>query len=364
MPFLGAEAAGFSAMKCPVKICGAGPAGMAAALGLARRGRAVVIHERRADVGGRFHGDFQGLENWTTGEDVLEVLEGMGMEINFQCTPFSELVLFDPRGREALCRASRPLFYLVRRGNQPGMLDHGLKQQIQALDQVRIHFRSTTALERGDIMAAGPRGGNIIALGYVFETDMADGVFAAVSNELAPHGYAYLLVQGGRGTLAACLFSGFGRGRECLARCVDFFRERAGLRMKHARRFGGVGTAALPDTACPGGVLHVGEAAGFQDALFGFGIRYALMSGCLAAEALGQGGPRDYERLWREKLGGFFRSGAVNRWLFENGGHAGYRYLVWRVCMARDPRAWLRRFYAPSWLKSAWYRCISVGHET
>ncbi len=327
---------------------------MASALALARDGRPVEIFERREDVGGRFHGDFQGLENWTTQEDVLDVLAGMGLQINFQCTPFSELVLYDPQGREALCRADKPLFYLVRRGNQVGMLDHGLKKQLQE-QGVPIHFRRTIELRRGGIMAAGPRRGDIIALGYVFETDMADGIFAAVSNKLAPHGYAYLLIQGGRGTLATCMFSGFGRRRECLERCVRFFEERAGLRMVNAHRFGGLGAASVPDRACRNGVIYVGEAAGFQDALFGFGIRYALMSGHMAAMALLRGEPEGYEYLWREKLGGFFRTGAVNRWLFEKGGHPGYHYLVWRVSRCRDPRAWLRRFYGPSWLKSAWY---------
>lgn len=332
---------------------------MTAALTLAREGRPVEIFERREDVGGRFHGDYQGLENWTTQEDVLDVLEGMGLQVNFQCVPFSELVLYDPQGREALCRADKPLFYLVRRGQQAGMLDHGLKQQI--LDQnVAIHFKRTTGLQRGGILAGGPRRGDIIALGYVFETDMADGIFAAVSNELAPHGYAYLLIQGGRGTLATCMFSAFETRRECLARCVRFFKERAGLRMVNARRFGGLGAASIPDRACHDGVIHAGEAAGFQDALFGFGIRYALMSGHLAAQALLKGRPEDYERLWREKLGGYLRAGAVNRWLFEKGGHPGYRYLVWRVSRARDPRAWLKRFYAPSWLKSAWYRYMNT----
>jgi flavin-dependent dehydrogenase len=41
----------------------AGPAGLAAALTLARAGVLTVVHEIRHDVGARFHGDFQGIEN-------------------------------------------------------------------------------------------------------------------------------------------------------------------------------------------------------------------------------------------------------------------------------------------------------------
>ncbi len=52
-----------------VHISGAGPAGLAAALTIAKAGGKAVVHELKGEVGARFHGDFQGLENWTTAED-------------------------------------------------------------------------------------------------------------------------------------------------------------------------------------------------------------------------------------------------------------------------------------------------------
>ncbi len=54
-------------------IIGAGPAGLCAAIAIATAGREVVVHDRRPDVGRRFHGDFEGLENWTAREVVIEV---------------------------------------------------------------------------------------------------------------------------------------------------------------------------------------------------------------------------------------------------------------------------------------------------
>ena len=40
-------------------------------------------------------------------------------------------------------------------------------------------------------------------MGYVFDTDMSDGVFGVLSDRLAPKGYAYLLIHRGRGTIGA-----------------------------------------------------------------------------------------------------------------------------------------------------------------
>ena len=52
-------------------------------------------------------------------------------------------------------------------------------------------------------------------------------------------GYAYLLIQGGRGTVASCMFTGFKRQAEYVERTVAAFRERVGLDMRNPRSFGG-----------------------------------------------------------------------------------------------------------------------------
>ena len=98
--------------------------------------------------------------------------------------------------------------------------------------------------------------------------------------------------------------------------------------------------------------MVVGEAGGLQDALWGFGIRMALLSGYLAATAFIDGSTESYERLSKERLYGSFRTSVVNRYFYEKLGDHGYRLLSYRLASARSPRNWLRKHYASSPWKS------------
>ena len=328
-----------------VNIVGAGPAGLAAALTVAKAGGRAILSERQTDVGRRFHGDFQGLENWTTSGDVLDELASGGIEPTFEATPFRECVVFDPSGAAYTYRSPDPMWYLVRRGAEAGTLDHALKEQALAAG-VELRFgRTVEHLPDGGIVAHGPHRPDAIAVGYVFETDRADGAYAVVSDKLAPKGYGYLLVCGGRGTVASCMFTDFHNEKQYRERTVAFFEEHVGLQMSNPRRFGGFGNVYVSSVARKGNLLYVGEAAGFQDALFGFGIRFAVLSGQLAARAWIEGSPERYDRLWRGRLDGVLRLALVNRYLYERLGNRGYTGLMRRIDRAQDARRFLRRWY-------------------
>ena len=337
-----------------VSIAGGGLAGLAAAVAVVRRGGHARVFERRRDVGARFHGDFQGLENWSTEEDVLEELASFGIETAFDHTPFRECVLFDADGREYECRSAGPLWYLVRRGTDAGTLDQALKAQALA-EGVEIEFgHNVEYLPDGGIVAHGPRRVDAIAVGYVFSTDKRDGAFGAVSDELAPAGYAYLLICRGRATLATCMFDDFHNDKQYLARSVDFFERKVGITLREARSFGGFGNMAADPKVRRGRLLLAGEAAGLQDALFGFGMRYALTSGYLAGQAWMDQDFSGYEEAYRRRIRPWIHAAAVNRYLYRRSGARGYRTVVERVCGSRDPRSWLRRRYASHW----WTRLV------
>ncbi|MDT8376749.1 MAG: NAD(P)/FAD-dependent oxidoreductase [Mariprofundaceae bacterium] len=333
-----------------LRVSGAGPAGLTAAITCARAGATVIVHERKAAVGLRFHGDFQGQENWTSPTDVLEELAEAGIRTDFPHAAFHHLVAYDPEGRAFHFSSEQPLFYLVRRGSGPDTLDSALLKQAQELGvEVRFDDRVTT-LPAGGICAEGPKAGDVIATGYQFETDLADGAYAALSDDLAPKGYAYLLIHAGHATLASCMFDDFHHEHVYLKNCVDFFQNKLGFSMDdQARRFGGLGNVSYPGTACKGNILYVGEAAGFQDALWGFGMRYAMVSGKLAAQAWLQGKPEAYDQMWQQTLGPGMRAGIVNRFIFSRLGNKGYSRFLTELAASQDVRGWLMRHHREQW---------------
>lgn len=344
--------------EAPVHIVGAGPAGLSAALAARGCGAEVVVHEMRHDVGGRFHGDFQGLENWTRDEDVLAELAQQGIAADFEHTPVREIVCFDASGAAQRLSSTRPIFYLVRRGPERGSLDHGLKMQAAAAS-VTIRFDDRLEhLEGPGVIAGGPHRADVIAAGYIFETDMANGCYAAISDRLAPSGYSYLLVEGGRGTVAACLFGDFHQERLYVERTVAFFRDSAGLRWVRAQRFGGTGNFGQVRAATRGPHLYAGEAAAFQDALFGFGLRYALVSGHLAGRAVARGRPEEFGPEWQARLAALNSAGLANRWLYRRLGEPGRQLILAHLVARRDSRRVLGRLYRPARWKRALARLI------
>lgn len=246
------------------------------------------------------------------------------------------------------CAAARRSIHMVERGPRPGTLDSALLVQAQALG-VEVRFNSRRERVTGPgVLAVGPRAPDAIAVGYHFETDMSDGFWAICDDRLAPKGYAYLLTMAGRGTVKSCMFTGFKHERRHVERTVEAFERLVGLKMRNPQPHGGVGNFRPPVTALAGMHLLAGEEAGFQDALWGFGMRYALASGVLAARSLLTGA--DYDSAWRRTFGAQLEASLSNRALYSLLGNRGYRWCLRRQERG-DARAFLRRIYRPSGLK-------------
>ena len=333
-----------------IDVVGAGPAGLVAAVNLAKAGFAVTLHESAPRVGHRFHGDFQGIENWTTEDDVRKFLKRINVEINFRFEPYSGGIFYSPTLKRREIRTREPLFYLVERGGYDGCLDFGLLRQAEEVGvNVVLNSRSWN-VDHGGVIAVGPRGADVIAKGIVFETDAEDEAYAIVDDRLAPKGYAYLLVNQGRATLATVIYRDFRNEKIYFQRALETFQKLLPMAMRNAREFGGYGNFFLRPSAIQGKKIYLGESAGFQDALFGFGMRYAMMSGFLAAQSIVNG--VSYDDLWKGNLLPLLRTFASNRMIYEFLGNTGYELIFNRIAVKADLRDTLRRQYNPSFLKA------------
>lgn len=233
---------------------------MAAALAVTTAGPNTRVDARCGEVRSHFHGDFQGLENWIDKTDVLDEMISLGITTDFEQTPFYEVPSFNPDGVPHRFRSKGLLFYLLHRGSEDGSLELALKRQATAAG-VELRFKETAShLADGRVVTEGPHRAGVIAAGYLFETKMADGAYASVSDLLAPKGNSYLLVHVGMGTLVACPFNDFHNEHRYVERTLEFFKNKLGLCMQNSRRCGGTGNFSLPRSALghktPLQVLH------------------------------------------------------------------------------------------------------------
>lgn len=334
-----------------MRILGAGPAGLAAALTLARAGRAVEVFERRGEVGGRFGGDLQALENWSDAEDVRDELRRMEIAPDFECHPFHAIVETNGR-RSAALSFARPVIYVVKRGAVPGSLDQGLMRQALEAGAV-MHFGRTLPPADADIVATGPVAGRVFAVaqGIVFDTAAADRAVGLLHDAAALKGYSYLVVVRGYGCLCTVMFDDFPGVHARFERAQAMLLERFAVPVANPRRVGGVGHFSNRNEFRRGRALYVGEAAGLQDLLWGFGIRIALRSGWLAARCLLDG--RDYAREAAVQFVGRLKASIVNRLLWETFRVGDYALIL--AALKRNGLTRLRFFYRYNWLQRLLY---------
>ncbi|GJM15996.1 MAG: NAD(P)/FAD-dependent oxidoreductase [Thermodesulfobacteriota bacterium] len=347
-----------------VHIIGAGPASCVAAINLAKAGIAVVIHEQKSDVGSRFNGDFQGIENWSTNMDALEFLSSIGISINFLCDPYSIGTFYGPSMKEYIIRTSRPLFYLIKRGTDSNSLDQGLKQQaidsgVKIIWNDRIkhsHYQTT-------IIGTGPRAADVIAKGITFRTSHNDACFGFLNNEIAAKGYAYLLVNKGQATFATILYEDFQKTQIYFQRALETMQSVVKIDIEKPKDFGGFGNFILnQDRNYKEDVLLIGEAAGFQDALWGFGLRYALLSGYLAANSILTG--KSYNQMCSEKILPLMEVSLANRWLFAHLGNLGYDKVLKIASRKNDILESLRKQYRPSMFKGLIFQVSKLSYRS
>jgi flavin-dependent dehydrogenase len=334
----------------PIVIAGAGPSGLAAAISLARAGRAVEVHEAKKDVGTRFIGDLQIIEGSSEKEPVPDFLTRIGIERNFYFRPATWSTFYDHHDRARTIRSTDPFGYFIRRGAEETTLDRGLLAQARAAG-ANVIFNSRMAPDQADIVATGPAAPDGLAREMTWKTDEPERVDVYFNHLLSPGGYSYLFILDGIATFGCAIVADF-------KKIDDYFEHSlaAAQRLHHFTIPGETRTGYsymnfhLKQHATRGAARFVGEAAGFQDYLFGLGIRYALTSGWLAARSILE--ERDFDELWRAELGPKQETSLVNRFLYEAGGNTGLSMFVRQAARAKDFNRYLSGWHRRTWWKA------------
>ena len=334
-----------------MRIAGAGPSGLSCAITLARAGRSVEIFESKAAVGARFIGDLQIIENYSDKETVPDLLARIGIEPSFYFRPIDYSTFYDHKGKAQRVRSERPYGYFIRRGPFEGTLDTGLLAQARALG-VEVHFEKRIDAADADVVATGPATPDGLAKEITFRTDDPETVDVFFNHHFSPGGYSYLFILDGVATFGCAIVSDFKQ--------IEAYFDRSLARAQRIRPFA-VGSELrtgysymnfhLKNTATDGDRRYVGEAAGFQDYLFGLGIRYALTSGHLAARSILEN--RDFDELWKGGLGRKQETSVVNRFLYEVGGNFGLSIFTKDAARAKDLKDYLAAWHEDRWWKRA-----------
>lgn len=342
-----------------IKIAGAGPSGLTAAIVLAKAGYEVDLFEGRKAVGARFIGDFQVIENMSREEDALEMLKRFGLDTNFYIRPVRQAVFFDHRLRSQPVESRRPFGYFIRRGSDGETLDRGLLAQALAAG-AKVHYRTRIKAEEVDIVATGPATPDGLAKEMTFTTSLPDTVWVLFDMTFSPGGYAYLFVLDSVATFGCAITRDLSRINHYFDRSLRRFQEMIPFPIANGRTAYSFMNFSLKKSAESGGRLYVGEAGGFQDYLFGLGIRYALTTGYAAAESILKQTP--YDPLWKEALGPAQETSVVNRFLYELGGNAGLELFIRRAGRG-DLQDYLAGWHRPSWWKHLALPIIKWGWQ-
>lgn len=349
-----------------ITIVGAGPAGLTAAIVLRQNGFEVDLYEQNDNVGLRFNGDFQGLENWSDKEDTLDIFKKLGLEINFLCQPYygEDGYFYGPDKNKVVVKSSRPLFYLIERGSNENSLDRGLLKQAESTGANIIWNKKIEAVPEGKaIVGTGPKAADAIAKGMVFKTTHENLFIGFLDNDIAPKGYAYLLVNDGKATFATCLFEDFKNEKNYYQKALKTLESVIDIDKSDVKGFGGfVNYFNEPKYTKNDCILYVGENAGFQDLLWGFGIKYAVMSGYFAAQSIITG--KDYRELCEQNLGQKLRASLANRYLFSSLTNFGYNLVLSKLGSLNDVILPLRKHYNMSAGKKLFYSIAKKHYKS
>lgn len=319
-----------------VIIVGGSVSGLSCATFLASEGLDVLVLEKSSAIGAHVNENLQGFPFYEVDKVNIEIPKDK---------PVKKAHIWSPDGKRIELNFAEPILYLVERGPGDSFDSYLADKAVAAGAEIRLNSK-VIEVARGDTRFQGVRtsageffkGKYIVAadgpvssmrkivgidslgikgIGYGLKMHNVSvealSVNIALGTDVAPGGYGYVVgyPDGKYATVAVC----------CRPRCMQttlktyfgVFRNLIESLLQDATEihpFSGVVTCGdATQASARDNVLFIGEAGGFQDPLFGFGMAPGIRSARLCADIIvkdcqqgSSSGVQDFEREAKSQL--------------------------------------------------------------
>ncbi|MEI7961777.1 MAG: NAD(P)/FAD-dependent oxidoreductase [archaeon] len=303
-------------------ILGAGPAGLSSAIVLSNEGHKAVVYESSPFLGGRSGNNIQAIRNYGTDKDIIKKIKSYGIEMP-KLNPITRIIKYSPSHRfDEIYSNNEPIFYTFKRGPSPDSMENSLAEQAKS-QGAKIILGKTAKVLDCQIIASGSKFDPVgFGYGATFEgTFDKETIAFFYGSDLIQNGYAYLTPYGNdQLSIAITSFtkSDFNTISERFEKFIkaDKIIQETINGAKRLNTFAGYGHFNIPNSAVHKYKYFTGGAAGFVDPARGFGVKYAILSGAMAAKALIDRNT-DYDELWKKEFAQELTDG-FNRHLLLN----------------------------------------------
>lgn len=323
-------------IKCDVLVVGAGPAGGVASLILAKQGLDVILLEKNLEIGKQTNTKI----DVTPQDGIDDIIKKLNLKHNGLA---KKSIWHSPNGEKFIMESEIGEYYF-KRGSEPDSFE---KQTVESALQFGCNLRKNakikdikvkndifyTNLEDGDEIKSkfliGSDGNNsivkkkfisdakgkeLIAYGissYDFDTDYGTSrIF--FDADMMPGGYVYL-VKDNKGLSSAGIVLDPLKISNTPKKIFEHFKgknKEFGKRVKGdiLSEFGGRGCVGGLERIGIGNLLFVGDAGRLASPLFGYGMKPAILSSYLAANAISEAANKntnnikDYDNNCKQKL--------------------------------------------------------------
>lgn len=271
----------------PIKILGGGIAGLTAGIFLKQAGYDPIIYEKNIQCGAGRHGDIEGLETWNFNANPIEFLNQLNIPLDFHYRAETHFKIHFDQFPSIQISSPSPFFYFLKRGDSKGDIDRELQTLALSMG-CEIRFGFAPKKDNMAIIATGAKKARAYIQGITFKTDLPDQTHLFLNNSLTKTGYGYLIIWNGNATLSVAYKKEDDKDKNILDKLIEICQNNLEIKIpEENQKFGSYGSFDINQPKIDkSGKLYIGEAGGFQDYLFGFGMNSAIQSAYFAIKSL------------------------------------------------------------------------------